>query len=203
LAGWPLDSLCLIERVPKEVADARRYDEASPVEKIDIDIGRLQQRTTALKRLGAGEEALAELAEEMAELQRRKPRRTARPLTAKPVPGRPADAIRHSGKQQGCAIGLALPPGPPLHAGAGLYTAQDAVLIAARSSEMRAVRLRATWVGAENTTARGSKHLAQLCGQASAWLLSPGPSFRTASSTDMNTWSFPMHSIRPERPASR
>lgn len=33
LAGWPLDSRYLIERVPKDVAAARRYDEASPVEK--------------------------------------------------------------------------------------------------------------------------------------------------------------------------
>jgi hypothetical protein len=72
LAGWPLDSLYLIERVPKDVADARRYDEASPVEKVDIDIGRLQQRTVALKRLGAGRGAFAELAEEMAKLHRRK-----------------------------------------------------------------------------------------------------------------------------------
>jgi hypothetical protein len=37
LAGWPLDSVCLIEHVPKEVAEARRYHEAPPVEKIDID----------------------------------------------------------------------------------------------------------------------------------------------------------------------
>jgi hypothetical protein len=72
LAGWPLESLYLIERVPKDVADARHYDEASAVEKVDIDIGRLQQRTGALKRLGAGKEAFAELAEEMAKLHRRK-----------------------------------------------------------------------------------------------------------------------------------
>jgi hypothetical protein len=62
----------LIERVPKDVADARRYDESSPVEKVDIDIGRLQQRTMALKRLGAGKQEFAELAEEMAKLHRRK-----------------------------------------------------------------------------------------------------------------------------------
>jgi hypothetical protein len=69
LAGWQLDSPYLIERVPKDVADARRYDEASPVEKVDIDIGRLQQRSMALKRFGAGKEALAELAEEVAKLE--------------------------------------------------------------------------------------------------------------------------------------
>jgi hypothetical protein len=45
---------------------------ASPDEKIDIDIGRLQQRTMALKRLGAGKEAFAELAGEVAKLHRRK-----------------------------------------------------------------------------------------------------------------------------------
>jgi len=28
LAGWPLDSPYLIERIPKDVAEARRYDEA-------------------------------------------------------------------------------------------------------------------------------------------------------------------------------
>jgi hypothetical protein len=72
LAGWRLDSLYLIEHVPKDVAEARRYHEASPVEKIDIDVGRLQQRTVALKRLGAGKEAFAELAEEMAKLHKRK-----------------------------------------------------------------------------------------------------------------------------------
>jgi hypothetical protein len=84
------DSLYLIERAPKDVADARRYDEASPVEKVDIDIGRLQQRTMALKRLGAGK-AFAELAEEVAKLHRRKAElQAAQSTVASPSPPAPS-----------------------------------------------------------------------------------------------------------------
>jgi len=94
LAGWPLDGLYLIEHVPKEVAEARRYHEASPVEKIDIDIGRLQQRTMALKRLGAGKEAFAELAEKMAELHT-----DAKP-SCKPPTGPPDRILFSRGRQR-------------------------------------------------------------------------------------------------------
>ena len=52
-------------------AEALRHHHASPIEKIDIEIERLQRQVVAKRMLG-DREALVELTNEMTELHRRK-----------------------------------------------------------------------------------------------------------------------------------
>jgi hypothetical protein len=72
-----------------------RYHEASRIEKIKIEIERLQRRGAELKSLGTGKETFADLADEMAELHRRKAELQAdAPVNApEPAHGSPADAL--------------------------------------------------------------------------------------------------------------